>query len=402
MIVTCSNILELPFLEKMKVVAGKKGLSNIIRWVHIMEYPEYTKWLKGGELLLISGVAIKDDINALIQLVNDISSRNVAGLVINIGPYIGQTPKDVIELANYLNFPVFELPFEVKFIDVCQSICNAIFMSRMERESMDKFIKDIIFRDLVITDDILNKAVCYGYDSRKIYSSFVIQIDDYGNLIEGNINSWEKGILQLNQSIEQTILDVINKWNKKIIYVNQSETIIVIIPISEKDDCKTIAQDLMKNIQFKIQNLSISISIGNQFKELKDLKRSVYNAQNALKILKIYKEKNKIINYEDIGIYKLLFEMDKHEKMKDIYYETLGNLIDYDIKNSNNLLNTLEVYIEQSGNLIKTAELLFVHKNTLIYRIRRIEEILNCDLKNVNHLLNFSVALKIGKFLSCI
>jgi DNA-binding PucR family transcriptional regulator len=406
MIITCNNIFKLPFLEKIKVVAGKKGLNNIIRWVHVMEYPQYTKWLKGGELLLITGVAIKDDINVLTQFVNDISYRNVAGLVINIGPYITETPKEVIELADSLDFPVFELPFDVKLIDVSQSICNAIFMSKMERESMDSFMKDIIFRNVTITEEILNKAIYYGYDPKKTYFSFVIYIDNYNYFTEYDIMSGKENVLQFKQNIEQIILDIMVKWNKKTIHINQSDSIIIIVPINEKHNenhtPKDIAEDLIKNIQFKIQNLNVSIGIGSYLKELKDLKKSIYNAQKALKLLKISKEKNRIINYSDIGIYRLLFEVDKHEEMKDLYQETLGNLIEYDLKNSNNLLNTLEFYIEQSGNLAKTAELLFIHKNTLIYRIRRIEEILGCDLKNTNDLLNFSVALKIGKFLNCI
>lgn len=403
MIITCNNIFKLPFLEKIKVVAGKKGLNNIIRWVHVVEYPQYTKWLKGGELLLISGVAIQDDINALIPLVNDISSRNVAGLVINIGPYISETPTEVIELANLLNFPIFELPFEVKFIDISQSVCNAIFMSKVEQDSMDIFMKDIIFRGLTITDEILNRAIYYGYDPKKSYCSFVIYIDNYSCFLEDDITSGKKNILQFNQYIEQIILDVMTKWNKKVIYLNQSDSIIIIVPINEKNNnSKVIAEDLMKNIRFKIQNLNINIGIGSYLRDLKDLKKSIYNAKKALKLLKIFKEENGISNYSDIGIYRLLFEMNKSEEMRDLYYETLGNLIDYDLKNSNNLLNTLEVYIDQSGNLVKSAEILFIHKNTLIYRIRRIEEILGCSLKNTNDLLNFSVALKIGKFLNCI
>lgn len=406
MIITCNNIFKLPSLEKIKVVAGKSGLNNIIRWVHVMEYPQYTKWLKGGELILITGVAIKDDINVLTQIIKDISSRNVSGLVINIGPYITETPKEVIELADSLDFPVFELPFDVKLIDISQSICNAIFMSKMERESMDSFMKDIIFRNVTITEEVLNKAIYYGYDPKKTYCSLVINIDNYNYFTEDDIISGKKNVLQSNQNIEQIMLDVMIKWNKKIIYINQGDSIIVIFPINEKHNArhtpKDIAKDLMKNIQSRTQDLDISIGIGSYLKEFKDLKKSIYNAQKAVKLLKIDKEKNRIISYSDIGIYRLLFEVDKQEEMKNFYQETLGALIEYDLENSNNLLNTLEVYIEQNGNLPKTAELLFIHKNTLIYRIRRIEEILQCDLKNINHLVNISSALKIGKFLNCI
>ncbi|WP_242851437.1 PucR family transcriptional regulator ligand-binding domain-containing protein [Clostridium sp. DMHC 10] len=124
MVVTCGNMLKLPSLEKMKVVAGEKGLNRIIRWVHVMEYPEYSKWLNGGELILFSGVSIENDVDKFINFVRDINSKNVSGLAVNIGPYIKKTPKEVIELANSLGFPIFEFPFQMKFIDVSQSICK--------------------------------------------------------------------------------------------------------------------------------------------------------------------------------------------------------------------------------------------------------------------------------------
>ena len=81
---------------------------------------------------MITGVAIRDDISSLPQFIRDLYSKNIAGLVINIGPYIKKTPVEVIELADSLDFPVFELPFEVGLIDISQSICKAIFMNKLE------------------------------------------------------------------------------------------------------------------------------------------------------------------------------------------------------------------------------------------------------------------------------
>lgn len=93
MLIKCKNIFGLPFLEKLKIVAGRDGLERAISWVHVMEHPQYFKWLKGSELLLTTGVAMKNDEEALIQFIKDIAVKNISGLVINVGPYIKKTPK---------------------------------------------------------------------------------------------------------------------------------------------------------------------------------------------------------------------------------------------------------------------------------------------------------------------
>lgn len=97
---TCDDMLKIPGMEKMKLVAGQGGIGRIITWVHVIEIPEVIEWVEGGELLFITGVTIKDDKEALLKLVNDINKKKLSGLVINVGPYIKNTPNEVIELAR--------------------------------------------------------------------------------------------------------------------------------------------------------------------------------------------------------------------------------------------------------------------------------------------------------------
>ncbi len=402
-IVKCGNIKNLPYMENLKLVAGKAGADRIIKWVHFMENPGYIDWLKGGELILITGILLGNDVGALLDLIRRLNNKNAAGLVINIGPYIEATPKEAIALSDSLGFPIFELPFEVKLIDFSQSICKAIFTSKIEKESMDSFMKDIIFGELTYSEEILSRAMIYGYNPDKEYCSLIVYIDNFTSVASFN-DVWDEEIaLRIKQQVEQIVIKIMNRFNKKTIRVSQSNSIIIMMPVSDKDkrnNIDLIAEEIIHEISLKINDLQISIGIGSFWKELKDFKISVFKAQKALKILKINGSKNKISKYSDIGIYRLLFQLEKTDEMKALYEEILGKLIDYDKKNSMDLVNTLQIFINEDCNLIKTSEELFIHKNTLKYRIKRIEEILNCDLKNLEQILNFSVAFKIGKFLS--
>ncbi|MCI1945564.1 PucR family transcriptional regulator [Clostridium luticellarii] len=404
MIVNCGNVDTLPYADKLKLVAGRNGLDRIIKWVHYLENPEYIVWLKGGELILTTCVFMKDVTSELLKLVKELNSRKVSGLVLNIGPYINETPKEVIDAANFFDFPVFELPFQVRFIDISQSICREIFMSRLQQESMNSFMKNIIYGDLPCSEETINRAIFYGYDPDKVYCTFVIFIDNFTKLVAKNGTWDEEAAFGVMQQISQVIIDVMNDYDESVIRVIEGNSIIIIFPVDKGKEAKinSMAQNIVENMKRKLKYIKISIGIGGVWRKLENFKRSVDRAQKALKVLGIMKNRNNICNYDDIGIYRLLFEMGEKQDMKIFYYDILGKLIDYDSKNSTELLQTLKVYIEENCNLVRTAQLLFVHKNTVKYRIRRIEQICNCDLRNMHDLLNFDMAFKIKDFTKCI
>lgn len=403
MVITCDSILKLPFLENMKVVAGERGLNRIIRWVHVMEYPEYSRWLNGGELILFSGVAIKNDLDKFLSFVKDINSKNVSGLAVNIGPYIEKTPKEVISLADSLGFPIFEFPFEVKFIDVSQSICKAIFINKVEQQSRDNFMKDIILKGTVFSEDILERAILYGYNPNREYYSFVISIENFNKIAMKNGVLDSEKAFQVKQHVEQIVMDMFNKKGKKLIQITEDSSIILMIEGRNNNFYKTSIEDvgweIIKNINAAIDNITVNIGIGGLWNELKDFKKSVNEARKILRLLKANGLKNTARYYENIGIYKLFFKIDDYGIMENFYLNSLKSLLDYDNKNTTQLVDTLEVYIEEGGNLNRASEKLFVHKNTLKYRIKRIEEISKCDLRNVNQLFDFYISFKIKKFL---
>lgn len=398
--VTCGSILKLYHLQKMKLVAGEGGLNRIITWVHVVELTEVTKWVKGGELLFITGVTIKDNVEALLKLVNDINKRNLSGLVINVGPYIKETPKEVIELANSIDFPIFEIPFEVKLIDITQAICKEIFTNKLRFESVNNFMKELIYGDIEVTDEITNRATLYGYSEKKCYCSLVIDINNFSGYIKKNNIKDEETILDIKTHIEQIIEHLMYRYSKKYLYMKHSDSFLLMVPVDkELNDIKLIAEDIKRDIEEKINGLEVSIGIGGISSELKEFKKNVLRAQKSLEVSKKCGIKSGITNYKELGIYRLFFGMRKYDEMKNLYDETLEKLKEYDKKNSASLLKTLESYIDNQRNLGKTAEKLYIHRNTLKYRVKRIEEILESNLDEEEVIFNITLAIKIGNFL---
>lgn len=411
MIVTCKSILRLPYLEKMKLVAGEGGLDNVISWVHVVELPEASDWVKGGELLFITGVGIKDNKKALLKLVRDINDRRLSGLVINVGPYIKETPKEVIDLANNLDFPIFELPFEVKLIDITQSICRAIFENKLQKESMDSFMREIIFGNTDITDEITNRATLYGYNPNKIYVPLVLDIDNFSGYLKIKSIKNENVIVNIKMQIQEIIEQVIYNHNKKYLYAIQGDAFFIMVGIDKNhyktdtilmEDINFIAENIRKAVSMRIKSLTVSIGIGEICSDLKDFRKVIFQAQKALEISKGCGNKNCITKYKDLGIYRLFLQANTQDEIRGLYDETLSKLKEYDDKNSTNLMETLVVYMEQSRNLGKTAEALYVHRNTMKYRISRIEELLECNLKDDKTAFNIMLCIEAGRFLKII
>ena len=88
--------------------------------------------------------------------------------------------------------------------------------------------------------------------------------------------------------------------------------------------------------------------------------------------------------YEEMGIYQLLFSIRDNNILERIVEEQVGILIAYDQENDSEFLTTLDVYLQENCNITKTTERLYVHRNTVKYRIKRIQELLKKDIHDVN------------------
>lgn len=104
-------------------------------------------------------------------------------------------------------------------------------------------------------------------------------------------------------------------------------------------------------------------------------------------------EKDKPLYYPELSIYRLLMLLEHNPELKVFQADVLGLLLSQEGKN--NFIETLEAYFEQIGNLTQTSEALYIHRNTLAYRLDRIAEITGWDLDNQDTALSVQLALKI-------
>ena len=108
---------------------------------------------------------------------------------------------------------------------------------------------------------------------------------------------------------------------------------------------------------------------------------------------------NSIWHYDDLGIYRILCEFEKEAELQGYYDDTIAKLEVYDKEHKAELVKTLNAYFDNDCSLQKAADELFIHYNTMRYRIERINEVTGLDVFNSNDRLNLQVGLKICQLL---
>jgi len=135
--------------------------------------------------------------------------------------------------------------------------------------------------------------------------------------------------------------------------------------------------------------------IGGIASRLQDIPRSFREAQQALEIGRRLFGSHTLHSFSHLGIYRLLFSLDGHHELTEFYHETLGPLIHADTRGDGTLIETLEAFFRCNGNLSETARTMHLHRNSLLYRLSKIEEILGRSLDDAEVRLSLQIALKI-------
>ena len=140
---------------------------------------------------------------------------------------------------------------------------------------------------------------------------------------------------------------------------------------------------------------SLAMGVGRLTKSI----RCIYKSYNQAKAIQRLSARGKIgedkIMYSNLGIYRLLMGIEDHEIMKEYYNHTLKELIDYDEKNHSDLCATLRSYLMNDGSVRDTADELFVHRNTINYKIKKIEELLGIEMSSLRARTELMIAFNL-------
>lgn len=142
-----------------------------------------------------------------------------------------------------------------------------------------------------------------------------------------------------------------------------------------------------------------AVGIGRHRRGPSGVRQSYREAEQALRIGARLRPPRRVAAFADLGLHRLLVAMTQHPELDDFYRETAGPLIDYDRRSHTDLMRTLDAFFRCNASPTETAQVLHLHRNTVLYRLRRIEEIGALRLDDPQTRLNLHLCLRIMEVL---
>ena len=236
----------------------------------------------------------------------------------------------------------------------------------------------------------------YGDIAREHFCTF------YGKLRELPPILARNGFLQVGRSDVATV-DVLSgmfpdKMQDFVLSINESDVAVVkqITANTPSEELEKIAQDIENTLKNELR-IKTSIGIGTVSEHLRELADSYKEAQTAIEVGKVFDTEKSIMRYENLGIGRLIYQLPT--TLCEIFLSEIFKKSSIDCLDQETLF-TINKFFENNLNVSETSRKLFVHRNTLVYRLEKIKKLTGLDLRQFDHAIVFKVALMVRKYLS--
>ena len=250
-----------------------------------------------------------------------------------------------------------------------------------EKYDKGSFIKNIIL-DNILPSDIYIKSKELHFNTEE--SRIVFLIKFYG-----------KTDMMPFEMLQNMFPD---KSKDYVISVGEHDIVLVkdVKPGMETKDVEKIATNIADTLSAEFYT-KVAIGISTTVENIKDLARAYKEAQVALEVGKVFETEKNIISYENLGIGRLIYQLPTtlcEMFLQEVFKK--GSLESLDRET----LMTIQCFFENNLNVSETSRKLFVHRNTLVYRLEKIRKLTGLDLREFEHAITFKVALMVKKYLN--
>ena len=330
--------------------------GKMIVWVHMVEDVNFIPLLHGDELVFNSGLNYTSE-EWLREYIEFLNKARAGGLIIALLEE-RLLSQDIIDYCNQIKFPLFSASWNTPYIDIMRTFSVILLQNEQKETNLITALKNAIYYPQ-------NKEHYRGQLERAGFTrdmEYVIAIVSCHAYDLGGTNEWLKKIeMHLHHNMKNSI-------------------------IYEEDGCLVmLAAGYKKSRVFaELQRMcnrdkNIYVGVGQSVQGPEHICQSYAQADTAYRLTKTIIPRN-LLDYSELGIYKILADVKEAMVYPEFVRETLGTLQDYDADHGTDYMNILEAYFENECSIIHTAQVLYCHKNTLAYKLNKIREILGYDI----------------------
>lgn len=250
-----------------------------------------------------------------------------------------------------------------------------------EKYDRNNFIKNVVL-DNVLPGDIVIKA-------RELH--FNAEVSRVVLLIR---------IISANEvSAYDVIQNLFPDKNKDFVFTISESDIVLVKEIKgsvEVKDLEKLARSIADTLSSEFYT-RVNVGIGTIVNNIKELSRSFKEAQVAIEVGKVFDTNESIMSYDNLGIARLIYNLPTtlcETFLKEVFKRGSIESLDHET------LFTIQKFFENNLNVSETSRKLFVHRNTLVYRLEKIKKLTGLDLREFDHAIIFKIALMVKRYLS--
>ncbi len=257
---------------------------------------------------------------------------------------------------------------------------QSLLVAYKERYDRDNFIKNLLLDNLLLVD-IYSRAKKLHIENDVKRIVYLIETD-----IDKELNSVD------------VIRNVFPTKGKDFITAVDEKTIILVKELEDKEtneDIENFANEIYEKLTEEL-NKKILVSIGSIVYDLKNISSSFKEAKMALEVGKIFEEEKHIIKYEQLGIGRLIYQL-PNNLCKMFVGEVLDGITMASFDEET--LTTVAKFFENNLNVSETSRQLYIHRNTLVYRLDKLQKMTGLDLRNFDDAIIFKIMLMVSKYM---
>ena len=304
-----------------------------------------------------------------------------------------KSPADSQEIQGYQYFKIFDEQ-QLEYVLIAGGVGEDVYMvgkmvafqiqnllvAYKERFDKDNFIKNLLLDNLLLVD-------IYGR-AKKLH----IQTDEKRVAL----------IIETDNAKDSNVLEVMRTYfgsnSKDFITAVDENSVIVVKDLSEGDNVREIDKtaDSIASFLRKERFRNVRIAYGTVVNEIKEVSRSYKEAKMALDVGKIFFGERDVIAYSELGIGRLIYQLPIplcKMFIKEIFDGKSPD--DFDEET----LTTINKFFENSLNVSETSRQLFIHRNTLVYRLDKLQKSTGLDLRVFEDAITFKIALMVVKYM---
>jgi purine catabolism regulator len=547
---TIKDALNMLTTVNIHVIAGETHLDRNISSVNIIEVPTVSDWMKGGELVFTSGYAFQGNMNSACEIISDLYDSNVAALVIKPSKYLPEIPRQIIDCAETLGFPLLQIPEDMPYSIIMQPISEKIINTQLDSlrniesahsrlmmallegksiASICEILSDLISQDVYLYDkqfqiisssqnnrenseeitnmisksllnneeamfecnahhwasffsELINEEIIYiPLDINRVRTAFLIvrinnkPLLDYDYIAMENAGTVITHVIQQQQALlekewqlrgeclddliwrnysdintalgraqffgvdltkdfcifvidrskselmqsQSSVNDIAQDFdeierlrdsirrsmsyaNYPILIQNKVNTIVILVELPNNLEyriTKTKICSLLTETVKRYVNENFIIGVSKVHNSISEVKTAYKESITAIKCGYAIKNKTNHVFFDDMGVFSFLYELQDSESAQTFFDQKFGALMKYDNEKDGDLLNTLKTYFNSNCNIQKTAEALFLHKNSVIYRLHKIEQLTHSFLNDRESTFQLQLCIKLMSFL---